>query len=157
MPSASVIAEQSETNRQGRGDQLPAADAAQIQSLIEKDANRAYDHYEELLNENPSGEPIDPNRIGLARELARIDLPLNFYTQWYWKVDLHNLMNFLALRADKHAQYEIRVYAELILEQIVKPWVPLTYQAFCDYRLNRPNALCPSPFRGAIPRGRKGR
>ena len=136
VPSAGVIAEQSRTNRQGRGGQLPESDAAHVQSLLQDDANRAYDHYEELLNENPDGELIDPSRTGIARELARINLSLNYYTQWYWKVDLHNLMNFLALRADQHAQYEIRVYAGVILEQIMKLWVPLTYQAFCDYRLN---------------------
>jgi thymidylate synthase (FAD) len=107
-----------------------------VQALLRDDANHAYDHYEELLNEKPNGEPLDPSRIGLARELARINLSLNYYTQWYWKVDLHNLLNFLSLRADPHAQYEIRVYAEAILERVVKPWVPLAYEAFCDYRLN---------------------
>ena len=78
----------------------------------------------------------DPGRVGLARELARINLSLNYYTQWYWKIDLHNLLNFLSLRADPHAQYEIRVYAKAILDTIVRSWVPLTYEAFCDYMLN---------------------
>ena len=107
-----------------------------MQAILREDAHRAYDHYEELLNQDAEGEPLDPNRTGMARELSRINLSLNFYTQWYWKIDLHNLLNFLALRADPHAQHEIRVYAETILELIVKPWVPLTYEAFCDYRLN---------------------
>ena len=136
VPSESVIAAQSEVNRQGRGQQLPVREVARVQALIRDDAHRVYDHYEELLNQSPSGEPLDPDRGRLARELARINLSLNYYTQWYWKIDLHNLLNFLSLRADHHAQYEIRVYAEAILEHIVKPWVPLTHQAFCDYRLN---------------------
>ncbi len=136
VPSADVIAAQSQGNRQGRGEQLPAGDAARVQALLREDAHRAYDHYAELLNENPNGEPRDPGRVGLARELARMNLSLNYYTQWYWKVDLHNLFNFLSLRADGHAQHEIRVYAEAILERIVKPWVPLAHEAFCEYRLN---------------------
>ena len=136
VPSPDVIAAQSRRNRQGRDEQLPIAEASRIQELLREDAVRAYDHYEEFLNEKPSGEPRDPNRVGLARELARMNLSLNYYTHWYWKIDLHNLLHFLSLRADSHAQYEIRVYANAILERIVKPWVPLTYEAFCDYRLN---------------------
>ena len=136
IPSSDVIAAQSQTNRQGRGEQLPAREAARVQELLREDAHRAHDHYEELLNEDLRGEPREPGRIGLARELARINLSLNYYTQWYWKIDLHNLLNFLALRADPHAQYEIRVYAKAILERILKSWVPLTFEAFCDYLLN---------------------
>jgi thymidylate synthase (FAD) len=136
IPSSDVIAAQSQTNRQGRGEQLPAREAARVQELLREDAHRAHDHYEELLNEDLRGEPREPGRIGLARELARINLSLNYYTQWYWKIDLHNLLNFLALRADPHAQYEIRVYAKAILETILKSWVPLTFEAFCDYLLN---------------------
>ena len=136
IPNTESIATQSQSNRQGRGKQLSARDAMRVQELLREDANRAYDHYKELLNENSDGEPGDPSRIGLARELARMNLSLNFYTQWYWKVDLHNLLNFISLRADPHAQYEIRVYAEAILERIVKPWVPLVYEAFLDYRLH---------------------
>ncbi|QOZ12942.1 hypothetical protein XH96_03005 [Bradyrhizobium sp. CCBAU 51765] len=71
----------------------------------------------------------------LARELARIGLSLNTFTQWYWKTDLHNLLHFLSLRADAHAQYEIRAYAEAVMS-ILQKWVPLTYEAFLDYRLN---------------------
>ena len=136
IPQAEEIASQSRRNRQGRGELLSAADAMRVQALLTEDANRAHDHYVELLNEGPSGERLDPNRGQLARELARMDLTLNYYTQWYWKIDLHNLLNFVSLRANAEAQYEIRVYAEALLEQIVKPWVPLAYEAFCDYRLN---------------------
>ena len=136
IPSPDVIAGQSLSNRQGRGEQLSARDAVRVQELLRDDGLRAHEHYEELLNEDRAGNARDPGRIGLARELARINLSLNYYTQWYWKIDLHNLLHFLSLRADPHAQYEIRVYAEAILETIVKSWVPLTYEAFCDYMLN---------------------
>ncbi len=91
--------------------------------------------YSELLNEDASGAALDPDRLGLARELARINLTLGFYTQWYWKIDLHNLLHFLSLRADPHAQYEIRAYAEAMLDT-VKRWVPMTYAAFLEYRTN---------------------
>ena len=87
-----------------------------------------------MLNERFDGTTIDEGKKGLARELARMNLTLNTYTQWYWKTDLLNLMNFLRLRADKHAQYEIRVYADLMLETL-KKWVPITYEAFMDYRV----------------------
>src|SRR3981189_3254797 len=87
-----------------------------------------------MLNEGEAGEPLDPEGPGLARELARMNLSLGFYTQWYWKVDLHNLMHFLSLRADAHAQYEIRVYAEAMLETL-RAWMPMTYDAFVDYRV----------------------
>ena len=80
------------------------------------------------------GTPIDPNRQGLTRELARMNLPVNCYTQFYWKIDLHNFMHFLSLRGDSHAQYEIRVYALKMLE-ILKRWTPFTYDAFIKYRL----------------------
>jgi thymidylate synthase (FAD) len=98
---------------------IPAPDALAAQS--------SYDHYEAMLSQD--------GQLGLARELARMNLPMNIYTQWYWKVDLHNLMHFLRLRADAHAQYEIRVYADAICE-LVKAWVPATFKAFEDYRLN---------------------
>ena len=94
--------------------------------LLKSDANRAYDHYEAMLSQD--------GQQGLARELARMNLPANIYTQWYWKVDLHNLFHFLRLRADPHAQYEIRVYAEAIAA-CVRDWVPLAYGAFEDYRM----------------------
>ena len=104
---------------------LDGETAQRVMQLLRDDAEQTYGHYEEML---------DADGIGLARELARMNLTLNTYTQWYWKTDLHNLFHFLRLRADSHAQYEIRVYAEAMLET-VKAWVPLSYGAFCDYRL----------------------
>ena len=103
-------------------------------SLLKNDAERTYANYETMLNERYDGTTIDENKKGLARELARMNLTLNTYTQWYWKTDLLNLMNFLRLRADHHAQYEIRVYADIMLNT-VKKWVPITYDAFMDYRV----------------------
>jgi thymidylate synthase (FAD) len=88
-----------------------------------------------MLNEDETGTPLDPAWPGLARELARMNLSLNFYTQWYWKIDLYNLMHFLGLRADPHAQYEIRAYAEAMLGTMQR-WVPLAYAAFVEYRMN---------------------
>ena len=133
MPGPENLAAQAKTNRQGRGDVLNEAEAAQVLELLREDAARAYTHYEEMLNEI-DGRIVDPERQGLARELARMNLPVSLYTQLYWKMDLHNLLHFLNLRADAHAQYEIRVYAEALLE-VVKQWVPLSYAAFMDYRM----------------------
>ena len=101
---------------------------------MKSDAEQTYRNYEVMLNENSDGETLDEGSMGIARELARMNLTLNTYTQWYWKIDLNNLLHFLALRADAHAQYEIRVYADIILD-IVKKWVPVTYEAFEDYRV----------------------
>ena len=156
IPSQETMSAQSQTNRQGRGQQLSAEEARQVQDLLIQDAMRAYDHYEEMLNEERDGRPRDPSRIGLARELARMNLSLNYYTQWYWKIDLHNLLNFLRLRADPHAQHEIRVYAQAILDLLVKPWVPLTHEAFLDYQLNaaarsKANDLPPAGGTGSRP------
>ena len=95
---------------------------------------QTYDNYEFMLNERFDGSTINENKKGLARELARMNLTLNTYTQWYWKTDLLNLMNFLRLRADHHAQYEIRTYADAMLDTL-KKWVPITYEAFMDYRV----------------------
>ncbi|MBV8119610.1 MAG: FAD-dependent thymidylate synthase, partial [Alphaproteobacteria bacterium] len=104
-------------------------------ALLRTEAERAYAGYVELLNEDASGELLDPQRTGLARELARLNLTLVLYTQWYWKTDLHNLMHFLSLRGDPHAQYEIRAYAEVMLRTLER-WVPMTYAAFLEYRMN---------------------
>jgi thymidylate synthase (FAD) len=134
IPEPEQLAAQATSNRQGRGETLQGEDARRVMDLLRDDATRCYDHYAWMLNESESGEPEDTSRPGLARELARMNLTLNTYTQWYWKTDLHNLMNFLRLRADAHAQYEIRVYAEVML-QTMKSWVPATYGAFEDYRL----------------------
>jgi thymidylate synthase (FAD) len=134
IPAPDQLAAQSAANRQGRGDTLQGEEAAEVLALLRDDAARNYDHYAWMLNEAPDGTAADDTRQGLARELARMNLTLNAYTQWYWKTDLHNLFNFCALRADAHAQYEIRVYADAILD-MVKDWVPAAYAAFQDYRL----------------------
>src|SRR5437868_2417984 len=135
IPAPEHLAAQATTNRQGRGAVLEGAAARRVLDLLREDAERAYAGYAAMLNEDETGAPVDPNWPGLARELARMNLSLNFYTQWYWKIDLYNLMHFLGLRADPHAQYEIRAYAEAMLET-VKRWVPMAYAAFLEYRLN---------------------
>ena len=134
LPAKEQLAAQSQSNRQGRGDILQGKQAEEVLNILKDDATRTYDNYEKLLNERFDGTKIDENKVGLARELARMNLTLNTYTQWYWKTDLLNLLNFLFLRADNHAQYEIRVYADKMLDT-VKRWVPITYQAFMDYRV----------------------
>ena len=134
IPAPEYLAAQSEVNRQGRGAVLAGEEAARVFDLLRDDAQRCYDHYVDMLNEGAEGAPADPARQGLARELARMNLTLNTYTQWYWKCDLHNLLHFLSLRADVHAQYEIRAYAEAMLST-VQAWVPATFSAFRDYRL----------------------
>jgi thymidylate synthase (FAD) len=135
VPSPEHLAAQSAANRQGRDAVIEHAAARRVLDLLRNDAERAYAGYAELLNEDVAGAPHDPSWPGLARELARMNLSLNFYTQWYWKTDLHNLLHFLSLRTDPHAQYEIRAYAEVMLET-VKRWVPLAHAAFLEYRLN---------------------
>src|SRR6185312_1797975 len=135
LPAPEHLAAQSSANRQGRGDVLEPDQAAQVLALLREDASRAYEHYLHLLNEEEDGSALDPERQGLARELARMNLTLNFYTQWYWKIDLHNLMHFLSLRADPHAQYEIRAYAEIMLGTLAR-WVPLANAAFLEHRMN---------------------
>jgi thymidylate synthase (FAD) len=134
IPAPEHLAAQSAVNRQGRGSVLEGAEAARVLDLLREDATRNYDHYLEMLNEDEQGKPLDEARSGLARELARMNLTLNAYTQWYWKTDLHNLFHFLSLRADAHAQYEIRVYAEAMMGT-VEAWVPIAAGAFRDYRL----------------------
>ncbi len=135
IPSPEHLAAQATANRQGRGEVLEGAAAQHVLNLMREQAERTYVSYAELLNEDAAGAPLDPTRSGLARELARLNLTLGFYTQWYWKTDLHNLMHFLALRADPHAQYEIRAYAEVMLDTL-KRWVPMTHAAFLEYRMN---------------------
>ncbi|MBO9449982.1 FAD-dependent thymidylate synthase [Tropicibacter sp. R16_0] len=126
IPAPDQMAAQSVINNQGRGEALQGEEAARVLEILKGDSMRAYDHYEEMISQD--------GQQGLARELARMNLPANIYTQWYWKVDLHNLFHFLRLRADSHAQYEIRVYADAICD-IVADWVPAAYKAFEDYRL----------------------
>jgi thymidylate synthase (FAD) len=134
VPAPEHLAAQSSANRQGRGSVLPADEAVRVLTLLREDAERCHAHYAEMLNEDEAGERRDEGRMGLARELARMNLTLSTYTQWYWKIDLHNLLHFLSLRADAHAQYEIRVYAEAMLET-VQCWVPITHDAFLNHRL----------------------
>ena len=126
IPAPEQLAAQSTTNNQGRGETLSGPEAARVLDILKSDAARSYDHYEQMLSQD--------GQQGLARELARMNLPANIYTQWYWKVDLHNLFHFLRLRADPHAQYEIRVYAEAIAA-CVRDWLPIAYAAFEDYRM----------------------
>jgi thymidylate synthase (FAD) len=134
VPAAEHLASQSASNRQGRDAVLTGAEAERVFTLLREDAERCYEHYEEMLNETADGTVLDPSRSGLARELARMNLPVSFYTQWYWKTDLHNLLHFIRLRADAHAQYEIRAYAT-VLGDVVERWVPLTHEAFKSYRV----------------------
>jgi thymidylate synthase (FAD) len=126
IPEPDALAAQSVVNNQGRGRVLQGEEAARVLEILKADSNRSYDNYEAMISED--------GQDGLARELARMNLPTNIYTQWYWKVDLHNLFHFLRLRADSHAQYEIRVYADTICD-LVRDWVPAAYGAFEDYRL----------------------
>ena len=126
IPTPEHLAAQSTVNNQGRGAVLQGDEAARVLEILKSDAARSYDHYEEMLSQD--------GQQGLARELARMNLPANIYTQWYWKTDLHNLFHFLRLRADAHAQYEIRVYAEAIAK-VVADWVPVAFGAFEDYRM----------------------
>ena len=126
IPQPEQLAAQSVVNNQGRGEVLTGAESARVLDILKRDAAQCYDSYESMLSQD--------GQQGLARELARMNLPMNIYTQWYWKVDLHNLFHFLRLRADAHAQYEIRVYAEAIAAT-VKDWVPLAFAAFEDYRM----------------------
>ena len=126
IPEPEALAAQSVINNQGRGEVLTGDEAEKVLRLLKNDSTQTYDHYEQMISQE--------GQKGLARELARMNLPANIYTQWYWKVDLHNLLHFLRLRADSHAQFEIRVYADEICK-LVSDWVPFAYAAFEDYRL----------------------
>jgi len=130
IPAREHLAAQSAQNNQGRGEVLQGEEAQRVLDLLREDAMRSYDSYEAMLSQE--------GQQGLARELARMNLPANIYTQWYWKVDLHNLLHFLRLRADSHAQYEIRAYADIMCD-ITRDWVPAAFGAFQDYRMNAVN------------------
>ena len=134
LPTKENLAAQSKNNRQGRGDLINGKQADDILKILKEDAEKSYNNYETMLNERYDGTTINENKKGLARELARMNLTLNTYTQWYWKTDLLNLLNFLSLRADDHSQYEIRAYADVMIDSL-KRWVPITYEAFMDYRI----------------------
>jgi thymidylate synthase (FAD) len=135
IPAPEHLAAQATVNRQGRGAVLEGEAAWRVLDLLRAEAERSYAGYAALLNEDEAGAPAEPDRPGLARELARMNLSLNVYTQWYWKTDLHNLLHFLSLRADPHAQYEIRAYADAMLDTVQR-WVPLACAAFLEYRMN---------------------
>jgi len=134
LPAKENLAAQSRNNRQGRGDLIDDEQANDILKILKEDAEKNYNDYETILNERHDGTIVNESKKGLARELARMNLTLNTYTQWYWKTDLLNLLNFLSLRADDHAQYEIRTYADVMID-CLKKWVPITYEAFMDYRV----------------------
>lgn len=127
LPALSDVQTQSDRNKQGRSDRELPGDLQQkfIDGLarLQRDA---YGQYQEALDHQ------------IARELARINLPLSLYTEWYWKIDLHNLFHFLRLRLDDHAQWEIRQYA-VIMAEMVQAVCPLAYEAFSDYQLNGVN------------------
>jgi thymidylate synthase (FAD) len=136
LPTPEHLSPQSKINNQGRSaETLSPEQAARVLEILRADSEQTYAHYEELMNADAQGNVLNEESSGIARELARMNLTLNYYTQWYWKIDLHNLMHFLMLRADAHAQYEIRVYADAILK-VVEQWVPLAYEAFCEHRLH---------------------
>lgn len=139
VPERVNLSAQSTTNKQGRSDdELPDDVADKVLALIKEDSKKCYRHYIEMMNEDDQGNIIDENTVGITRELARMNLTLNHYTEWYWKINLHNLLHFLALRADSHAQYEIRVYAQAMLD-VVKAWVPYAYEAFVEHSMNGTN------------------
>jgi thymidylate synthase (FAD) len=134
VPAVADLGVQATSNRQGRGDVLAPERAAQVLKILKDDAELTYAHYQDMLNLDDEWNPLRPDEPGLARELARMNLTLAYYTQWYWKIDLHNLLHFLSLRMDDHAQMEIRVYADAIAK-VVERWVPHAWEAFRDYRL----------------------
>jgi len=135
LPAPEDLGVQSTGNRQGRGASIAAERATAVLALLRDDAERCYAHYQDLLNLDDAGNALRAGEEGLARELARMNLTLNYYTQWYWKIDLHNLLHFLSLRLDAHAQVEIRAYAD-VLADIARRWVPLAWEAFVDYRID---------------------
>lgn len=139
LPKKANLASQSQVNKQGRShDVVPDDVAERVLATIKEDSINCYKHYIEMMNEDENGNVINDDQVGITRELARMNLTLNHYTEWYWKINLHNLLHFLALRADSHAQYEIRVYAEAMLD-IVKAWVPYAYEAFDNHVKNGAN------------------
>ena len=145
IPEISNISPQSSSNHQGRdiGEKISLQEAKNAIGVFSQDSNQCYQNYLDLINRDKTGNIIDQSRVGVARELARMNLPVNCYTQWYWKINLHNLFNFISLRIDSHAQYEIRQYAEIIFN-IVKKWVPYACEAFEKYRLNAKNFSGPA-------------
>ena len=123
-PDLSNIRQQSKTNKQGGSEIIQEGDANYFLDKIDEICSFAYQEYQKACD------------LGVSREQARMLLPLNLYTEWYWKIDLHNLLHFLALRCDGHAQWEIQVFGNAILE-LIKPIVPLAIEAWEDYHENR--------------------
>lgn len=124
LPESEDIRYQSEVNKQGRSDEeVPSKLRRKLLDVLRDSQRQSYEHYDQFVEE------------GLARELARINLPLSLYTEWYWKIDLHNLFHFLNLRLDRHAQLEIRKYAE-VMADMVRAVCPVAWEAFEDYVLN---------------------
>ncbi|MBL8065661.1 MAG: FAD-dependent thymidylate synthase [Chthonomonadaceae bacterium] len=121
VPEADQMRGQSTDNKQARSDEVLGS-AGELVSALKAEQEKAYEAYEGYLG------------LGLAREVARINLPLSLYTEWYWQIDLHNLFRFLALRMDAHAQYEIRVYAEA-MARCAQAVSPLAYEAFQEHIL----------------------
>ena len=130
LPRPEHIMGQSLSNKQGRNEAVNQEISDEVQKIINDTSKNSYIKYMKLLD---LGKNMNPNKVGIARELARITLNLNYYTEWYWKIDLNNLLHFLKLRLDANAQYEIRIYAEEI-SKILKKWVPLTHAAFVNYQ-----------------------
>jgi thymidylate synthase (FAD) len=122
VPVAEQVCHQDRTNKQGRAEPLDEVAAESFRQILISDSGETFDSYRTSL------------ASGVARETARIGLPLGTYTEKVWKIDAHNLLHFLSLRLDPHAQWEIRQYAEAIAA-IVREWLPLTWEAFVDYRL----------------------
>ena len=136
IPEIDKLAAQANSNRQGRGKLLEANEAARVLDILRSDAARNYNNYLWMLNEDQTGEPMDKTRLpGLARELARINLTLNAYTQWYWKCDLYNSLNFLRLRTIFPTLNTKLTRTLRDLLSVVERWVPLCFEAFTDYRL----------------------
>ena len=135
IPDKNHLGAQASSNRQGRDTVLSGKEATDVLEILKNDSAQVYQNYEKMMNIDKNGNILNSENIGLARELARMNLSLNYYTQWYWKIDLHNLLHFLRLRADAHAQLEIREYADVILK-VVEKWVPETYNAFIEYQMN---------------------
>lgn len=136
IPQKEHLTAQSTENKQGRSSQnLPDEEANRLLQILNDDAVRCHENYIHMMNEDEEGNIIDENRTGITRELARMNLTLNTYTEWYWKTNLHNLLHFVALRADHHAQYEIRVYAEAMMD-IIKRWVPFVYESFDEHMVH---------------------
>jgi thymidylate synthase (FAD) len=137
IPDAENIQPQSIENKQGRSGELTYKQETDVQDILIEHSDEAYNIYQLLLAEDEvdgiySKDLQDPSFPGIARESARMVLPVNYYTQWYWTTDLHNLMKFLKLRADPHAQFEIRQYADVI-QGILGKWMPSVHDAFVDY------------------------